>query len=104
MKKITPIKSNHPLIGKWVASDGFSDIVVNIEAVVKGFEVSVIDEADNEKAEIYDTKYEEDILSFKVHWPSNGRFVKYRFLLLSEKAIDVTYTYSGQETWLKLEP
>jgi len=99
------INSRHPLIGNWKAIDDFSDVIVSIsvDADADGFEVSVQDPSDGEVAEVHDTKYDGDILSFNVHWPSNGRFIKYRFLLQSENQIDVTYTYSGQEIWQREE-
>ena len=62
-----------------------------------------MDHADEETAEVYDVQYAEETLFFNVHWPSNGHFIKYRFTLLSEDRISVTYTFSGQETWSKIE-
>jgi len=93
------INSNHPLVGSWHAADNFSEVVVIISAEENGFRVAVVDESDNEAAEVFDPKYDKETLSFRAHWPSNGRFVNYRFLLQSEGVIDVTYTYSGQEIW-----
>lgn len=99
MTEAIPINSNHPLVGQWKPTDDFSDLVVSIVAEANGFSVSAIDEADGESAEIFDPKYDGDVLSFAAHWVSNGRLIKYRFLLQSEGTIDVTYTYSGQEIW-----
>ena len=99
MTEAIPINSNHPLVGNWKAADEFSDVVVSIVAATNGFSVSVIDEADSEAAEVFDPQYDCDVLSFAAHWPSNGRLIKYRFLLQSEGTIGVTYTYSGQEVW-----
>ncbi len=99
MIKTTPINSNHPLVGKWQSPDDFSDVVVTIAAEINGFFVSVVDESDGEVAEVMDPKYYNEVLTFKVHWPSNGRFVQYRFLLQSKHSISVTYTYSSQEIW-----
>ena len=99
MTEAIPINSNHPLVGNWKAADDFSVVVVSIVAATDGFSVSVVDEADSEVAEVFDPQYDGDVLSFAAHWPSNGRHIKYRFLLQSEGTIGVTYTYSGQEVW-----
>ena len=103
MAEITPLKINNPLVGKWTASDGFSDVVVIISCELNKFQVSVLDQEDNEVAEVYDVRTENEALLFNVHWPSTGRFVKYRFLALHNGTVGVTYTYSGQDTWQKLE-
>ena len=99
MTEAIPINSNHPLVGNWKAADDFSDVVVSIVAATDGFSISVVDEGDSEAAEVFEPKYDGHVLSFAAHWPSNGRLIKYRFLLQSEGTIDVTYTYSGQEVW-----
>ncbi len=99
MSEAIPLHSNHPLVGSWQAADDFSDMVVSIVAVAEGFSVSVTDQTDGEVAEVFEPQYDGNVLSFSAHWPSNGRFIKYRFLLQSEGTVGVTYTYSGQEVW-----
>lgn len=99
MDGVIPINSSHPLVGKWKSADEFSEVIVSISGSGDGFLVTVMDEADGEAAEVFDSRYDGDALSFVAHWPSNGRHIKYRFLLQSEGTIDVTYSYSGQEIW-----
>jgi len=99
MSGVIPINSNHPLVGKWKSADEFSEVIISITGEAKGFLVLIIDEADGEAAEVFDSHYDGDILSFAAHWPSSGRLIKYRFLLQSEGTINVTYSYSGQEIW-----
>jgi len=101
MSNVASINSNHPLIGKWSASDGFSDVVISISVLGSKFSVAVTDEMDKEYAEVYETHYDGERLKFNVHWPSNGRFIKYTFLLTDKNIVDVSYNYSGQEAWIK---
>jgi len=72
MTEAIPINSNHPLVGQWKPTDDFSDLVVSIVAEANGFSVSAIDEADGESAEIFDPKYDGDVLSFAAHWVGGG--------------------------------
>ncbi|MFC3150026.1 hypothetical protein ACFOEK_03215 [Litoribrevibacter euphylliae] len=95
------IDSTHPLIGHWKSTDDFDDVVVTITPKQNSFAVSVRDHADGEQAEIFETNYDGDTLSFAAHWASNGRLIKYRFLLQSEGTVNVTYTFSDQEIWQK---
>ena len=95
--------NSNPFVGQWTASDGLSNVVLVIEEVSDGYSVMVVDQSDSEEAEVYDVEFEEDVLSFKIHWESNGQFVKYQFRLLSDNTLGVTYTFSAQETWLKVE-
>lgn len=103
MTKITPLKINDPFIGKWSSSDGFSDVIVTISIEANEYNISVIDSSDDELAEVYEIKTKDGALFFKVHWPSTGRFIKYQFTSLPNGNIGVNYTYSGQETWQKIE-
>jgi len=81
----------------------YSDIVISVSKEDGEYAVNVIDTDDEEQAEVYELKYENSELSFNVHWVSNGRFVKYGLLLLSNNIVRLVYTYSGQETWVKRE-
>ena len=101
MSKIIHLKSNDPLVGDWVPADLYSDIVISITKDDEEYSVSVFDLNDGEQAEVYEVKFDGDELSFNVHWSSNGRFIKYGLLLTTEKTVRLTYTYSGQETWIK---
>lgn len=90
--------------GSWHCADGFSDVVIEVDGCEGHVLVRVRDESDQEEAEIYDLLFADGKLSFAAYWPSNGRFIKYRMLLTASDRADVTYTYSGQETWLKQPP
>ena len=103
MTKVIPLKSGDPLIGSWKVNDGFPGIVVTIKADNKGFEVSAVDENDDEIPEVFDLKYENDAFSFNLYFNTNGRLIKYRFQSISKDRIDVTFSYSGQETWERFE-
>lgn len=95
-------KLNKLLAGSWRCADGFPGLTIHIEEENGAHKVSVIDEDDGEIAEVYDIRVEEGRLCFGTHWPSNGRFIKYRVLVTKDGIADVTFTYSAQETWLKI--
>lgn len=101
MTKVIHLQPQDPLIGDWVPADLYSDIVISISKESDEYIISVVDTDDDEKAEVYDVKYEKSELSFNVHWASNGRFIKYGLLLLSNNTVRLIYTYSGQETWVR---
>lgn len=103
MTNVTHIKPNDPLIGDWIPADLYSDIVISISKNNDQYIVSVVDSNDDEKAEVYETKYEDSELSFNVHWASNGRFIKYGLLVSRNDTVRLIYTYSGQETWIRKE-
>jgi hypothetical protein len=91
------------ICGVWRCADGFTDKVIRISKEDAGYLVSATDENDGEQAEIYEIREDQGALRFCAHWPSNGRFVKYRFLVTDQNIADVTYSYSAQETWLRAE-
>lgn len=103
MSKIIHLQSNDPFVGDWVPADMYSDIVISIDKEGDVYQVSVVDSDDGEMAEVYEVRYENDELSFNVHWSSNGRFIKYGLILTTDKTVRLIYTYSGQETWVKKE-
>ena len=76
---------------------------MTIEANLKGFRVTAIDDSDGEIPEVYDLRYQGDVLSFNLYFNSNGRLIKYRFQALSNDRVDVTFTYTEQETWEKIQ-
>lgn len=92
---------NELLSGSWRCADRFFGLTIHFTEEDGALKVSVVDEDDGETAEVYDVKLEEGRLCFATHWPSNGRFIKYRILVTEEGVADVTFTYSAQETWLK---
>ena len=87
------------LRGDWRCADGFSDVTISITGDATQLDVQVFD--DEERAEIFAVEAGEDRLRFAAHWQSNGRLIKYDLMALPDSAIDVRFTYSGQETWLR---
>ena len=90
---------NNPFIGDWVSSDGLSDVVFRISLSGNQFSINAVDAFDDEVAEVFEVTYVNKQLKFNVHWPSNGRFIKYTFLLTDNDTVSVSYLYSGQEIW-----
>ncbi len=103
MSKIIHLQSNDPFVGEWVPADMYSDIVISVGKEDDDYRVSVFDSHDDERAEVYEVKFDGAELSFNVHWASNGRFIKYGLLLCANGTVRLIYTYSGQETWVKRE-
>ena len=99
MSDVIHINSNNPLIGEWVSSDGFSNVVFRISLSGNKFTIDAVDEYDDEVAEVFEVAFVNNQLKFNVHWPSTGRFLKYTFLLTDKDTVSVNYTYSGQEFW-----
>lgn len=102
MDRVIDIKSKNPLLGTWKCCDGFSDVQFSIAA--EGGHPSVVstDTDDGEKAGIHNVSWlpEQSTLQFLAHWPSTGRFVKYRVCPAPVAGrANVTYTFSTQETW-----
>jgi len=93
--------NENPLVGSWRCPDPFSYVELRVEAAETGFHVTVVDTNDGESADVYDISWDGDALSFAAHWPSTGRLTKYRLLAVDHEAISVSYTYSGQETWVR---
>jgi hypothetical protein len=105
MNRIVDIKSKNPLIGTWKCCDGFSDVQFTISTRSGLLAVDGTDTHDGEKAEIHDVVWlpDQSTLQFSAHWPSTGRFTKYRFQPSpSEGRVGVTYTYTAQEIWEKV--
>lgn len=63
------------------------------------FQVKVVDRYDDERADVYDVKWDGEELTFAAHWPSTGRLVKTGLRALTHDAVNYRYTYSEQETW-----
>ncbi len=90
----------HTIVGTWVNGD---ECAAGVEYQVfegqTGLAVCAIDRFDGEEAQVYDVKWDGEVLSFATHWPSTGRFIKCRLLLISPNRVDFTYTYTQQEMW-----
>jgi hypothetical protein len=88
------------LVGKWFNGDELaSDVEFEISRSADSYLVSVRDADDGEDADVFETAWDGQALSFAAHWNSSGRFVRYRLLLLSANRIDVTYTYTDSEMY-----
>jgi hypothetical protein len=88
------------LVGTWVNGDESETAVeYKVSLGARGLAVRAIDRFDGEKAEVYDVKWDGEVLTFATHWPSTGRFVKCRLLAISANRVDFTYTYAQQEMW-----
>ena len=90
----------HALVGTWVNGDEYAtEVEYQVSSPGQGFTVRAIDRFDGEEAEVYDVKWDGEVLSFATHWPSTGRFVKCRLQAISPNRVDFTYTYTQQEMW-----
>jgi hypothetical protein len=69
------------------------------------YSITAIDTFDNEKADIYEEKWDKKngIFSFACHWNSTGRFMRCRILLTAKDKIEFTYTYTDSETMIRKE-
>lgn len=103
MKMTKPRKAKQDidlLIGKWFNGDELaSDVEFEISGKPDSYLVSVRDAYDGEEADVFETAWDGEVLSFAAHWSSSGRFVRYRLLLLSANRIDVTYTYTDSQLY-----
>ena len=95
------LKPEHnSLVGTWFNADEYSS---EVEFVVTrsddSYAVRVWDRYDGEEADVFETAWNGEVLSFAAHWNSTGRFARYRLLLLSANRINVTYTYTDHETY-----
>lgn len=88
----------HTLVGTWASADEFDS---NVEYIISskgdGFAVRVSDSYDGEEADVFETKWDGEVLTFATHWNSTGRFSRCRFLAQSKDHVDSTYTYTDKE-------
>jgi hypothetical protein len=94
------------LVGTWKGIDEWS---TNVEYTIrrrKGtYSITAIDTFDNEKADIYEEKWDKknEIFSFAGHWNSTGRFMRCRIHLIAKDKIEFTYTYTDSEMMIRKE-
>ncbi|CCB63261.1 MULTISPECIES: hypothetical protein [unclassified Hyphomicrobium] len=89
------------LLGRWICMDEWSTwVAIEIEWV-PGQRISVraTDTNDSENAEIYDVKFEGEVLEFAAHW-STGYFTKYKVRALGHH-MEVTATYTRVDHFKK---
>ena len=90
----------HPLVGSWVSGTEYgSDIEYIVTSHGTGFRVRVIDRYDEEVADVFEVKWDGEILSFATHLNSTGRFLRVRLQALAENEVSHTYTYTEMEIW-----
>jgi hypothetical protein len=92
------------LVGTWKGVDEWS---ANVEYTIRRrdgvYSVTAVDTSDNEKADIYEEKWDKNkqILSFTGYWNSTGRFMRCRIHLTAKDKIEFTYTYTDTETMIR---
>ena len=88
----------HALVGTWASADEFTS---NVEYIVTskgdGFAVRAVDRQDSEEADIFEIKWDGEILTFAALWNSTGRFVRCRFLAQSRGHVEFAFTYTDHE-------
>lgn len=90
----------HLLIGVWVsATEHASDVEYTVTSKGATFNVTAIDGFDGEVADIFEVKWDGEVLSFAAHWNSTGRFSRCRLQALSKNRASFTYTYTDNETY-----
>ena len=99
-RKLRAVTSSRSFVGTWSSSDDYgSQVELTITRHRRGYLVSATDTSDGEMADIFQIVSDGDALTFAAHWNSNGRFARYRVAQLSAGHIEVTYTYTDQETY-----
>lgn len=89
-----------PIVGTWFNAEEYAtEVEFSIARAGESLSISVRDANDGEEADVFETAYDGDILSFAAHWNSTGRFARYRLRLLSQNRLSVTYTYTDHETY-----
>ncbi len=88
-------KRAFPYSGRWVAKDRWqTEIAFTISKRGGKVTVTAVDQADGERAEIYDLKLRRDGLYFAAYW-SSGQFTKFRLRPIGDDEIEVLFTYTG---------
>lgn len=91
-------------VGVWRCIDRLSELRFDIAFDNDVCSVKVWDEDDGDQGEVYHLAWDEgqSLLSFAIHWPSSGRFTKYRVIPAPGEGLLVTYQLTAQETWERL--
>jgi len=88
------------LVGTWFNADEYAtEVELTVTRSGDSYVVRVCDRYDGELADVFETAWDGEVLSFAAHWNSTGRFARYRLLLLSANRVDVTYTYTDTEMY-----
>jgi len=92
------------LVGTWKGVDEWS---TNVEYTIRrkkgAYSVTAVDMYDNEKADIFEERWErkKGILSFAGYWNSTGRFMRCRIQLTATDKIEFTYTYTDSKIMIR---
>lgn len=87
----------HTLVGSRVSGTEYgSEIEYTVTSHGSGFKVQAVDQYDGEAADVFEIKWDGQILSFATHWNSTGRFLRCR---LQAVAKNEAHTYTANETW-----
>ncbi len=90
----------HGLVGIWVSADEYaSEVEYSVTPKGTTFRVKATDGNDGEVADIFEVKWDGEVLSFATHWNSTGRFARCRLQALSKNRVSLTYTYTDNETF-----
>ncbi len=90
----------HPLVGIWESADEYcSEVEYSVTSEGANFGVTAIDGYDGEVADIFEVKWDGEVLSFSTHWNSTGWFSRCRLQALSKNRVSLTYTYTGNEIY-----
>jgi len=84
---------SRPLVGSWVNGDEYAtDVEYIVSRNDDGFSVRAIDRDDGEGADVYEIKWDREVLSFARHWNSTGRFARCLLEAVSKNRVSFTYT------------
>jgi hypothetical protein len=90
----------HPLVGSWVSGTEYgSEIEFIVKSHADSFTVRAIDRYDGEVPDVFEVKWDGQVLSFATHWNSTGRFLRSRLQAVAKNEVSYTYTYTENETW-----
>jgi len=93
-------KGSYTLVGSWVSGTEYgSEIEYIVTPHGDTFKVRAIDQFDGEVADVFEVKWDGQILSFATHWNSTGRFMRCRLEAIAKNEASYTYTYTTNETW-----
>lgn len=93
------------LVGTWLnGSEWGSEVEFTITRSGDTYAIRLRSGYDGEEAEVFDSAWDGEGLSFAAHWKSTGRLARYRLSLDSDNRLDVTYTYTDTELYHRQEP
>jgi hypothetical protein len=96
-------QKNHPLLRVWRTASEWSQVEYRVSRKKGDFCVVAVDTFDNERADVFEAKWNArtDILSFACHWNCTGRFLRCRLQAIMKDKIELTYTYTDTELYIR---